>query len=80
MSHEKSKTTDVRTAVATLELVFLIPHLDKIAVTPANIAERIAATIHNILKINLRPLKKRNRNRSTDVCFALYLSPRIENL
>ena len=46
MSHAITSTTDVLTAVATSELVFLMPHLESIAVTPAKNAENIAATIH----------------------------------
>ena len=43
MSHAVTSTTDVLTAVATSELVFLMPHLESIAVTPAKNAENIAA-------------------------------------
>ena len=46
MSHAVTSTTDVLTAVATSELVFLMPHLESIAVTHAKNAENIAATIH----------------------------------
>jgi hypothetical protein len=44
--HAKMRTTEVLTAVATSELVSFTPHLDKIAVMPANRAERIDAIIH----------------------------------
>ena len=46
MSHENASTTMVRSAVATLESVFLIPHFAKIAVRPANKAEPNANIIH----------------------------------
>lgn len=39
----------MRTAVAASELAVFTPHLDKIAVTPANRAEKIAATSHIFL-------------------------------
>ena len=50
---EKNKTTMVRKAVATFELVFLIPIFASIEVIPAKKAERIENTIH----IFLLPLK-----------------------
>ena len=43
---EKNKTTIVLRAVATLESVCLMPHLAKIAVSPANKAEPNAKIIH----------------------------------
>ena len=46
ISHEKTKTTTVRSAVATSESVFLMPHLAKIAVKPANTADKTAANSH----------------------------------
>ena len=46
MTQEKIRTTQVRSAVATLESVFLIPHLAKTAVIPANRADAKANTIH----------------------------------
>lgn len=45
ISHEKSSTTMVRMAVAASESVFRMPHLTRIAVSPANSAE--AASIFN---------------------------------
>ena len=42
MIHEKIRTTTVRTAIATVESVFLIPHFARIEVTPAKNAEPIA--------------------------------------
>jgi len=39
ISHEKINTTIVRTAVATVEFVFLIPHFARMEVTPAKNAE-----------------------------------------
>lgn len=39
ISHEKSSTTMVRMAVAASESVFRMPHLARIAVSPANSAE-----------------------------------------
>ena len=51
--HEKTKTILVRIAVATLELVFLIPTLASIDVIPAKKAERT----ENISHIFLLPLK-----------------------
>ena len=42
MIHEKIRTTTVRTAVATVESVFLIPHFARIEVTPAKNAEPMA--------------------------------------
>lgn len=39
ISHEKSSTTMVRMAVAATESVFRMPHLTRIAVSPANSAE-----------------------------------------
>lgn len=45
ISHEKSSTTMVRMAVAASESVFRMPHMTRIAVSPANSAE--AASIFN---------------------------------
>lgn len=45
-SHEKTSTTVVRTAVATVEFVFLIPILLRIAVIPANSADKSAIITH----------------------------------
>lgn len=49
ISHENINTTIVRSAVATVESVFLIPHFAKIEVIPANKAEPNANTIHIII-------------------------------
>ena len=49
ISQENSSTTMVRMAVATSELVFLIPHLAKTAVSPANRAEPNANGTHIFL-------------------------------
>ena len=42
MPHEKTSMTTVRTAVATVEFVLLIPHFARIDVTPAKKAEPTA--------------------------------------
>ena len=44
--HAKTRTTAVRTAVATVESVFLIPHFARIDVTPAKKAEPAAYRSH----------------------------------
>ena len=44
--HAKTRTTTVRTAVATVESVFLIPHFARIDVTPAKKAEPAAYRSH----------------------------------
>jgi hypothetical protein len=46
IKNEKISTTAVRSAVATSDLVFLIPHFASIAVSPANTADITAANIH----------------------------------
>ena len=48
MTHENSNTTIVRSAVATSESVFLMPHLARMAVSPANTAESTAINSHII--------------------------------
>lgn len=48
IAHAITRTTDVRTAVATSELACLTPHFESIAVSPAKTAENIAATIYMI--------------------------------
>ena len=53
INHEKIKTTIVRNAVATWESVFLIPHLARIDVIPANKADPNAYKTH----INKSPQK-----------------------
>lgn len=47
--HALTNTTIVRIAVATVLSVFLIPHLDKIAVIPANTADNPANTTHKAI-------------------------------
>ena len=44
--HAKIRTTMVRIAVATVESVFRMPHLARMAVTPAKNAEPIANRSH----------------------------------
>ena len=46
MTQEKSRTTMVRMAVATVESVRRMPHLARIAVSPAKSAEPNAMRIH----------------------------------
>ena len=46
MSHEKTSTTTVLSAVARSESVFLMPHLASTAVTPAKKAESTAIKSH----------------------------------
>ena len=46
MIHAKTRTTTVRIAVATVESVFWMPHLAKMAVTPAKNAEQTAKNNH----------------------------------
>ena len=46
ISHEKMSTITVRTAVATSESVFFMPHFASTAVRPAKSAEPNANTIH----------------------------------
>ena len=48
MIHEKIKTTMVRSAVATSESVFLMPHLANTEVRPAKTADNTAMTSQNI--------------------------------
>jgi len=48
ITQAKISTTTVRSAVATSESVFRIPHLARIEVSPAKNAEAIAAGIQNI--------------------------------
>ena len=60
ISHEKSSTTMVRMAVAASESVFRMPHLARIAVSPANSAEANAKITH-IIKPLLSHLKDTNR-------------------
>ena len=54
MIQEKIRTTTVRTAVATVESVFRIPHLARIEVTPAKNAEPIANKSHIFTSISER--------------------------
>ncbi|HIS05539.1 MAG TPA: hypothetical protein IAD00_06195 [Candidatus Fimenecus stercoravium] len=49
----KMSTTPVRSAVATLELTFWMPHLARIAVAPANSADKNARTIHTYSRLLL---------------------------
>ena len=46
ITHENSSTTNVRSAVATSESVFRIPHFASIAVSPAKKADKHAAISH----------------------------------
>ena len=46
MVHAKASTTRVRMAVATVESVFRMPHLARMAVTPAKSADPAAKRIH----------------------------------
>ena len=46
MSQEKTSTTQVRMAVATLESVFRMPHLARMEVSPAKSAEAKANKTH----------------------------------
>ena len=46
ISHENASTTMVRMAVATVESVFRMPHLARMAVRPAKSAEPNAKKIH----------------------------------
>ncbi len=46
MSHDTARTTTVRSAVATVESVSLMPSLARIDVKPANSAEANANAIH----------------------------------
>lgn len=46
ITHEKTKTTMVRMAVATSESVFEIPHFASMEVIPAKKAEPVAYKIH----------------------------------
>lgn len=49
MIHENTRTTIVLSAVAISESVFLIPHLARIDVAPANIADKTAIIIHMVV-------------------------------
>ena len=51
ISQEKSSTTMVRTAVATVESVLRMPHLARIAVMPAKKAEPKANKIHIVITL-----------------------------
>ena len=53
MIHENRRTTTVLSAVAISESVFLIPHLARIDVAPANTADKTAIMIHMVSISNL---------------------------
>ena len=59
-SSANTNTTEVRRAVATFELVFFSPTLDRIAVNAANTAESIAINIHitNFLNESFFPCQR----------------------
>lgn len=62
MPHAMASTTEVRTAVATSELAFFTPHLERIAVMPAKNAEPIAAAIHTaVYLVFLRSQRTRRK-------------------